>query len=99
MEWLNEYQGLANSVVSTFAVIAGVVAFTRFLNRQLERKILEEVQSATKEIQPDANGGQSLADLHMKVDAMCKQLSIVKKAVGHLENEMEKLEEDVEELK
>lgn len=44
-------------------VIAALAAFVRWGNKGLEAKISEQIKEATKQIQPDANGGLSLADV------------------------------------
>jgi hypothetical protein len=54
-------------------VIAAFAWFiTAILRRELQNwreDIIEQVQKSTEQIQPNANGGLSLTDLHKKVDA------------------------------
>lgn len=78
------------------AVVAVVVGFVRWGNRSLEAKILTELREATSQVRKDANGGQSLNDLHKKVDQICerqaeilKDVTLLKDAVIHLEDEVD----------
>ena len=58
-----------------------------------------KIKVATYQIQPTANGGKSLADLHKKMDRLVVDVELVKSAVVQLEDAVEQLEHDVEELK
>ncbi len=95
MDWLSNYHSFANAVVTTFAIVAGVYAASRYLNRKLETKILSEVKDATREIQPNTNGGKSLADLHKKVDDLGEEVRVMRAAVVQLEDEVDQLEEEL----
>lgn len=53
--------------------------------------INQKIKEATYQIQPNSNGGKSLADLHMKVDSVIDDVKMLKKSVVHLEDEMEDL--------
>lgn len=55
------------------AAVSAIYGFIRFSNKQLEEKIRE----MTKQIQPDANGGKSLADLHAKFDALFNRVDLI----------------------
>lgn len=82
--WLNLFIAFAASVT----VIVGLV---RWLNRKFEQRIISEIREATYQIQPSANGGKSLSDLHKKVDGMCDDIGLLKKAVLQLESDVEEL--------
>jgi urease gamma subunit len=62
----------ANFVLALLGIISIMLTAATWLNRRwnraLEDRIKEAISTATKPIQPDANGGKSLADLHKKVD-------------------------------
>ena len=60
--------------------------------------ISQKIKEATYQIQPNSNGGRSLADLHKKVDRISVDIELVKSAVVQLEDGMEQLEKDVEGL-
>lgn len=53
--------------------------------------INQKIKEATYQIQPNSNGGKSLADLHMKVDSVIDDVKMLKRSVVHLEDEMEDL--------
>lgn len=53
--------------------------------------INQKIKEATYQIQPNSNGGKSLADLHMKVDSLVDDVRMLKRSVVHLEDEMEDL--------
>lgn len=63
----------AQFVLVIFGIISGLLAVATWLNRRwnnaLESRIKAALEDRTKPIQPDANGGKSLADLHHKIDA------------------------------
>lgn len=82
--WFNLFLAFAASVT----VIVGLL---RWLNRKFEQRIIAEIREATYQIQPTANGGRSLADLHKKVDAMRDDVDLLKKAVIQLEEDVEEL--------
>lgn len=50
-----------------------------------------KIKDATYQIQPDANGGKSLADLHKKIDALSLDVQLLKSAVLQIEDEIEEL--------
>jgi hypothetical protein len=43
----------------------------------LHEEIRKEIKDATKQIQPDSNGGMSLPDLHNKLDVVSGQLELI----------------------
>lgn len=85
-------------ILATAAVIVLVVGIHRWANRKLEQRIIQTIKDATYQIQPNTNGGKSLSDLHMKVDGICQDISLLKTAVVQLENDVSHIEEDLEEL-
>lgn len=81
------------------AAIVVVSTFLRWADKQVERRIVKEIKDATYQIQPSANGGASLADLHKKVDWIIRDVGMLKTSVLRLEGDMRLLEEDVEDLR
>lgn len=67
-------QSVADSLIQTLTIItlvAGIVfGIVRWAIRSIEHKISE----STRQINPNANGGKSLADLHKKVDGLGEQI-------------------------
>lgn len=86
-------------IVAICSITVVIVGFFRWANRKLEERIIDEIKDATYQIQPKANGGLSLRDLHNKVDGIASDVSILKSAVLRLESDVESLESDVQELK
>jgi hypothetical protein len=87
--------GLFLSIAAAVTVLYGLL---RWFDGKLEKRIVEEIRDATYQIQPSTNGGNSLADLHKKVDSICQDISLLKTAVVQLENDVSHIEEDLEEL-
>jgi hypothetical protein len=85
-------------VIAVGAVGALVYGIYRWANRSLERRIIQEIKDATYQIQPKTNGGFSLSDLHNKIDSLSVDITILKNAVLELEDDVDKLEQDVEGL-
>lgn len=81
------------------AAIVVVGGFVRWADNKLEARIVKEIQDSTKQIQPDTNGGQSLRDLHRKIDSLIRDVGLLKSAVLRLEGEVRTLEDDVEGLR
>lgn len=86
-------------IVAIASITVVVVGFFRWANRKLGDRIIEEIKEATYQIQPKANGGVSLRDLHDKVDGIGDDVRILKSAVLRLESDFEVLESDVQDLK
>lgn len=82
----NQWFDLVLAVVAVLAVVLGVL---RWANRAFEKRIVEEIRTATYQIQPNSNGGKSLADLHKKVDTLTDDVSLLKKAVVQIEDDIE----------
>ena len=81
------------------ASIVVVMGFFRWANKRLELRIVKEIKDSTYQIQPKTNGGFSLTDLHIKMDGVVKDISVLKSAVLRLETDVALLEDDVEDLK
>ena len=62
------------------SLVTGVHASFRWTRRQLRDEIrevvCEEINNATKAIQPNANGGRSLPDANKKLDLVIEHLGI-----------------------
>jgi hypothetical protein len=85
-------------ILATGAVIVLIIGIHRWANKKLEQRIVQTIKDATYQIQPSTNGGKSLSDLHLKVDSICQDISLLKTAVVQLENDVSHIEEDLEEL-
>jgi hypothetical protein len=85
----SEVVGLVLGVLSIMGILLGALGWW----------INTKIKVATYQIQPSANGGKSLADLHKKVDGLVTDMELVKSAVVQLEDDVEQLEHDVEGLK
>ena len=68
---INDYGGVLIVIVT---VVSSVAAAGRYL---IMRPLVMEIERRTIQIQPNANGGQSLRDLHGRVDRIERQLDIV----------------------
>lgn len=73
------------------ALVVGVLTIIGILLAALGWFIKQKIREFTYQIQPTANGGKSLADLHKKVDALTDDVSMLKKAVLQLESDVEEL--------
>lgn len=73
------------------ALVVGVLTIIGILLAALGWFIKQKIREFTYQIQPTANGGKSLADLHKKVDAMRDDVDLLKKAVLQLESDVEEL--------
>lgn len=82
----NAWFDLVLAIVAVAAVVLGVL---RWANRAFEKRIVEEIRQATYQIQPNSNGGMSLRDLHKKVDTLTDDVSLLKKAVVQIEDDIE----------
>lgn len=77
-----------NEIVS---LILGVLGIVSVLLAGLGWWIKNKIREFTYQIQPNANGGRSLADLHKKLDVISDDVTLLKKAVVQLEDDMEEL--------
>ena len=70
------------------AIVGGIAALWRWI---VEPRIGKQIAEATKPIQPEANGGKSLPDLHSKVDVLiARQRDIAERLDSHIEWHMDK---------
>ena len=86
-------------IIAISSIVVVIAGFFRWANRKLGDRIIEEIKEATYQIQPKANGGLSLGDLHKKVDGIVSDVGVLKTAVLRLESDVKILESDVEDLK
>ena len=86
-------------IIAISSIIVVLVGFFRWANRKLGDRIIDEIKEATYQIQPKANGGLSLRDLHQKVDGIASDVGVLKTAVLRLESDVKVLESDMEDLK
>ena len=84
----SEISGLILSVLTIIGILLGALGWW----------INTKIKAATYQIQPNSNGGKSLTDLHKKVDGLVTDVDLIKSAVLQLEDDVEKLEHDVEGL-
>ena len=85
----NEVAGLVLSTLTIMGILLGALGWW----------INTKIKAATYQIQPNTNGGKSLADLHKKIDRLSTDVDLIKSAVLQLEEDVEQLEQDVEELR
>lgn len=109
IDWVNDAEVVITSIASAAAVAALFFYWRRLrkglhLARDEELKVL--ITEVTKQIQPGANGGLSLTDLHLKFDQMYERqtqiiddvldlkrdLTTLKEAVVIIENDLEGIE-------
>lgn len=79
-------------------ITLGVLSILTIILTGLGWWIRTQIRLATYQISPDANGGKSLPDLHIKIDRLCTDMQQVKKEIIQLEDEVDALEADVENL-
>ena len=70
-----EISSLILSVLTIIGILMGALGWW----------INTKIKAATYQIQPNSNGGKSLADLHRKVDALGTDVAFLKSAVLHIE--------------
>lgn len=78
----------ANDIAGLILTVLGIVSV---LLAALGWWIKSKIREFTYQIQPGANGGKSLSDLHKKVDAISDDVALLKKAVVQLEDDLEEL--------
>jgi outer membrane murein-binding lipoprotein Lpp len=81
------------SAVETAGLILTCLTIAGILLGGLGWWINQKIKEATYQIQPNSNGGKSLADLHNKFDVMADDVKLLKKAVVQLEDDMEDMRE------
>ena len=79
-------------------MIVGVLTIISILLGGLGWWINTKIKAATVQIQPNTNGGKSLADLHKKIDNICTDIALLKQAVVQLEEDVSNIEDDLEDL-
>jgi len=85
----NEIAGLILTTLTIMGILLGALGWW----------INTKIKAATYQIQPKTNGGFSLSDLHKKIDALTADVTILKNAVLELEDDVDKLEHDMEDLR
>lgn len=85
----NEVAGLVLTVLTIMGILLGALGWW----------INTKIKAATYQIQPKTNGGFSLSDLHKKIDNLVVDVTILKNAVLELEDDVDKLEHDMEEMR
>lgn len=74
------------------SLILSVLTIVGILMGALGWWINMKIKAATYQIQPNFNGGKSLADLHRKVDTMGVDIVLLKAAVLQIEEDIEELQ-------
>lgn len=69
-------------VATFFACAGGIVAAVKRINDNFEKRVTSLVKEVTIPIQPGANGGESLSDLHMKIDDLDTRYTAIFKGVS-----------------
>jgi len=72
-------------------LVVGVLTIIGILLAALGWFVKQKIREFTYQIQPTANGGKSLADLHKKVDRVCDDITMLKRAVIQIEDDIEEL--------
>jgi outer membrane murein-binding lipoprotein Lpp len=73
------------------ALVVGVLTIIGILLAGLGWFVKQKIREFTYQIQPTANGGKSLADLHKKLDRLSDDVSMLKRAVIQIEDDIEEL--------
>ena len=79
------------SPVETAGLVLTCLTIVGILLASLGWWINQKIKEATYQIQPNSNGGKSLADLHHQVDAVIDEVKMLLSSVVYLEDEMEDL--------
>ena len=79
----------------TGAVVVAVFAFVKRwrhrkerLQLESEQRIMDALEKRTRPIQPDANGGKSLSDLHIKVDKLMDRQTVIQQTQIQMQQNM-----------
>lgn len=75
-------------------LVVGVLSIVGVLLAGLGWFIKTKIREFTYPIQPNANGGKSLNDLHLKIDGLILDVAVLKRAVIRLEDDVEGLMEE-----
>jgi hypothetical protein len=95
----NEFYLFIQIFLGVSAAIVVVGGFVRWADNKLESRIIKEIKESTHQIQPGTNGGKSLSDLHAKIDALIRDVGLLKTSVLRLEGEVRTIEDDLEDLR
>jgi len=79
--------------VETAGLVLTCLTIVGILLASLGWWINQKIKEATYQIQPNSNGGRSLADLHHKFDAIAKDVKALKESVIQLEDDVEEMRE------
>ena len=77
-----EISSLVLSVLTIVGILMGALGWW----------INTKIKAATYQIQPNSNGGKSLADLHRKIDMLSVDVVLLKAAVLQIEEDIEELQ-------
>ena len=81
------------SPVETAGLVLTCLTIVGILLASLGWWINQKIKEATYQIQPNSNGGKSLTDLHIKFDAIAKDVKALKESVIQLEDDVEEMRE------
>lgn len=85
--WLDFFVKVGAALVAAATLLRSWRGRRARLQQESEDRIKDAIMRATRPIQPDANGGKSLADLHEKIDkVMDRQTLIQQNLLDHLQH-------------
>lgn len=90
-DWINAVQDSAVVLAFLVALAGALMAIGRWL---IVRPLVRLIDERTKQIQPEANGGKSLSDLHAKVDGLSVRLSRVEREMLRIDEELDEIVSD-----
>jgi hypothetical protein len=70
-------------------LVLGVLGIVSILLAALGWWVKAKIREYTYQIQPESNGGKSLADVHKKLDALVTDVDLLKRAVIQIEDDIE----------
>jgi hypothetical protein len=70
-------------------LVLGVLGILSILLAALGWWVKTKIREYTYQIQPESNGGKSLADVHKKLDALVTDVDLLKRAVIQIEDDIE----------
>jgi hypothetical protein len=85
-DWVNAVRDLAIILGFLVALCGAIIAVGRWL---IVKPMIRLIDERTRQIQPDANGGKSLSDLHLKLDDMAIRMSRVERELLRIDEELE----------
>ena len=89
-DWVSAVQDSAVVLGFVLALAGAFIGVGRWL---IVRPLVRLIDERTRQIQPDTNGGKSLTDLHVKMDAIGVRLSRVERELLRIDEELEDLHE------